>query len=89
MRIRVSHHTRYQYGEAANYTIQPIRLIPRDFDGQRVVHWRVFSEHHSRLPEIIDGHGNIVATHTVNAPHQASEIIVEGLVETVDTASFM
>jgi len=81
MRIRISHRTTYRYDEQATYAIQAIRLTPTSHVGQRVAHWRVFSEHHKRLPETEDGNGNIVTTHTVNFPHQRSEIIVEGVVE--------
>jgi transglutaminase-like putative cysteine protease len=89
MRIRISHHTTYRYVDLATYAIQAIRLTPRDHIGQRVVHWRVFSEYHKRLPETEDGHGNIVTSHTVNFPHEQSEIIVEGVVEVENTGGYI
>jgi len=89
MRIRVSHRTIYKYEDRVSYAIQAIRLTPKDYNGQRVVHWRVFSEYHKRLPEIQDGHGNVITSHAVNFSHQQSEIIVEGVVETTDTGGIV
>ncbi|GAB4147116.1 MAG: transglutaminase family protein [Sphingomonadales bacterium] len=85
MRLRIRHLTHYRYDQWVDYSIQTLRLAPRDHDGQRVLSWRVTGDGGRVLPMITDGLGNIVHCHSVNRPHRESAVLVEGEVETMET----
>lgn len=86
MRIHVRHRTVYRYDTRIDYTIQLLRLCPRDHEGQSVLGWDLrVPGRKEPLPVSEDGFGNIVHVHTVNAAHDETAIEIEGEVETSDT----
>lgn len=85
MRLRIRHLTQYRYDQWVSYSIQTLRLAPRDHHGQRVLFWRVTGDGGRALPAIVDGLGNQVHCHSVNRPHRESAVLVEGEVETGET----
>jgi len=89
MRLRVRHETAYRYQQPIPYAIQTLRLTPRSFDGMTVVSWRVAGETRRPLPSFVDGFGNVVHCHSLCRPHTRSSILVEGEVETSDTAGIV
>ena len=86
MRIRVRHQTLYRYDQPIDYTIQLLRMRPREHEGQSVLGWSVrVPGRKEPLPVSEDGFGNLVHVHTVNKPHAETAIEIDGEVETRDT----
>ncbi|WAC26023.1 transglutaminase family protein [Ancylobacter sp. SL191] len=86
MRIHVKHATIYTYDPPANGAIQTLRLTPRNHDGQYVVSWRIDVSESCRLRAHEDAFGNLTHTFAVEGPISELRVIVEGEVETQDTA---
>jgi len=86
MRIRIRHETEYRYDEPAKWTIQNLRMTPRDCDSQHVGPWRIEIDHECRLRESEDAFGNRLHRVTTEGPIAALRILVEGEVTTFDTA---
>lgn len=86
MRITVRHETHYTYDTPPKSVIQILRLTPRSHEGQHVISWRIDCDADCRLKDGEDAFGNIVHTFTVNQPVHALHLVVEGDVETFDTA---
>jgi transglutaminase-like putative cysteine protease len=86
MRIHVRHETAYHYATPAKYIIQKLRLTPRSHDGQFVRRWRIEVDQDCTLVETADAFGNIVHSFTLMGHFESLSIVVEGEVETEDTA---
>ncbi len=84
MRLRISHHTNYQYETPATSVIQLLRLTPRNHDAQYVARWRMDLSTDSRLHRHEDAFGNITHAFTAPGPFREIAISVEGEVETRD-----
>jgi transglutaminase-like putative cysteine protease len=89
MNLRVRHQTVYRYEAPVSYAIQTLRLSPRPHDGLRVVKWRVEAGGRDDLPFFVDGFGNMAHTHSINREHDSITLLVEGEVETEDTAGIV
>jgi len=83
MLIRIDHETVYKYDSPAHYTIQSLKLTPRDHAGQSVRSWRIDCDE-TLPPPFVDGFGNWTHTLVVDRPHETVRIRVRGLVETTD-----
>jgi transglutaminase-like putative cysteine protease len=86
MLIRVRRETIYRYAEPVRAAVQKLALTPRNYDGQRVLGWRIEVDHDCRLRACEDAFGNIAHSLGVDGPLDALTILVEGEVETFDTA---
>jgi len=86
MHIRVRRETIYRYAEPAKAAIQKLALTPRNYDGQHVLDWRIDVDRDCRLRACEDAFGNVVHTIYVDGPVEALTTVVEGAVETFDTA---
>jgi transglutaminase-like putative cysteine protease len=86
MRIRIRHETRYRYLEPAKSAIQHLRLTPRNFHGQHVKDWRIDVDRDCRLIGSEDAFGNLVHRFTVDGPLESITTMVEGEIDTFDTA---
>lgn len=86
MLIRVMHETRYSYDAPAAGVIQMLRLTPRNHAGQYVVDWRIDVSADCRLEPQEDAFGNIVHAFSTGGPLADLQMLVEGEVETQDTA---
>ncbi|QIB35546.1 transglutaminase family protein [Ancylobacter pratisalsi] len=86
MRINVNHATTYTYDPPANGAIQVLRLTPGNYDGQYVVRWRIDVSEGCRLRAHQDAFGNITHSFAVDGPISELRVLVEGEVETQDTA---
>jgi len=86
MRIRLTHETVYTYGTPAKGVIQTLRLTPRNHDGQHVVTWRIDVSADCRLDQHEDAFGNTTHTFTADGPLDRIAVVVDGIVETQDTA---
>lgn len=86
MRLLIRHETRYRYNSPVNRTLQTLRLTPRSHDGQEVLRWRVMPPAGASLVAGgEDGFGNIVDMLSLERPHDALTLLVEGEIETRDT----
>jgi transglutaminase-like putative cysteine protease len=86
MRIGVMHEACFSYDRPANGVIQMLRLTPRHHAGQYVVDWRIELSADCRLEPQQDAFGNIVHAFSTGEPLVELRVLVEGEVETQDTA---
>ncbi len=86
MRICVAHETVYRYDAPCTGVIQSLRLTPRNHAGQYVVNWRIDVSADCRLEPQEDAFGNIAHAFSVAGPMCELRLLVEGEVETQDTA---
>jgi transglutaminase-like putative cysteine protease len=86
MRICVAHETVYRYDAPCTGVIQTLRLTPRNHAGQYVVNWRIDVSADCRLEPQEDAFGNIAHAFSVAGPMCELRLLVEGEVETQDTA---
>jgi transglutaminase-like putative cysteine protease len=89
MRITLSHRTTYAYRNPQRAVLQNLRLTPRNHDGQYVQRWRIEVDHDAHLRQDEDSYGNIVHRLDVSGPIESLSILVEGEVETHDTAGII
>jgi transglutaminase-like putative cysteine protease len=80
MLLNIEHQTQYIYSEAAQYTIQQLRLTPRDGMGQQVKHWEIKVNGLGDAFE--DTYGNLTHTLVIDQPHYELLISVAGEIET-------
>ncbi len=86
MRISVRHRTLYRYDRPIDYSIQLLRMCPREHEGQSVLAWDIrVPGRKEPLPVSEDGFGNIVHVYTVNRAHAQTAVEIEGEVETSNT----
>jgi transglutaminase-like putative cysteine protease len=86
MRICVAHETVFRYDTPSTGVIQTLRLTPRNHAGQYVVDWRIDVSADCRLEPQEDAFGNIVHAFSISGPISELRLLVEGEVETQDTA---
>ena len=89
MRLGIRHVTVYSYDAPLRFITQSHRLTPVSTGCQRVVDWRVSAEGVVFGEHFVDGAGDRVNTMTVKGPVERIETVVEGAVETVDTAGVL
>jgi transglutaminase-like putative cysteine protease len=89
MRIRIRHDTTYHYDMPVSGVIQTLRLTPRNHDGQFVIDWRIDVSEDCRLDAQEDAFGNISHVFTADGPFASLSVLVEGEVETQDTAGIV
>ncbi len=89
MRIRIRHDTTYKYDIPVSGVIQTLRLTPRNHDGQFVIDWRIDVSEDCRLDAQEDAFGNITHVFTADGPFASLSVLVEGEVETQDTAGIV
>jgi transglutaminase-like putative cysteine protease len=80
MLLNIEHHTQYIYSAAAQYSIQQLRLTPRDGMGQQVRHWQI--KVNGQCHAFEDTYGNLTQTLVIDQPHHELLISVAGEVET-------
>src|SRR6266851_4198850 len=86
MRICVAHETVYRYDTPSSGVIQTLRLTPRNHTGQYVVDWRIDVSADCRLEPQEDAFGNTIHAFSTSGPISELRLLVEGEVETQDTA---
>jgi len=89
MKLRVEHRTVYRYEPAVRLVVQILRLRPSQFDGQRVVEWRIDAGGHPVDDGYVDGAGNCINMLTAHGPVEALEVVSTGVVEVVDRAGMV
>jgi transglutaminase-like putative cysteine protease len=76
----------YRYDAPCTGVIQTLRLTPRNHAGQYVVNWRIDVSADCRLEPQEDAFGNIMHAFSVAGPIGELRLLVEGEVETQNTA---
>lgn len=89
MRLKVRHATRYSYDVPMRFVTQSHRLTPASNEGQSVLDWTVSAEGAAFGAQFTDGAGDLVTTMTVPGPVERIDVLVEGVVETTDTAGIL
>lgn len=80
MKLNIEQRTTYAFNKPVGYTIQQLRLTPRDGFGQRVNNWHVKVS--GRTSPYTDAFGNTSHTLVLDSPHQEIVITASGEVET-------
>lgn len=88
MRLTIAHETCYRFAEPAQHSIQYLRLTPGQNACQRVLSWSVTTQEGTLTPWI-DGFGNNAHVSTIDEQHDEVKVLVEGVVETIDTAGVL
>ena len=89
MRLTVRHSTLYQFGAPMRFVAQSHRLTPSASAAQKVADWKVSADGAVFGSAFTDGAGDAVNTMTVQGPVERIAILVEGSVETRDTAGML
>lgn len=87
MLLDIRHETTLSYASPVNYSIQQLRLTPREDSTQRALNWRVQAPGNAR--RAIDAHGNVGHLLTLDGPHSEVSIVVSGTVRIADDAAWM
>jgi transglutaminase-like putative cysteine protease len=80
MQLSIRHATSYRYSLAQAYSIQQLHLTPRPEPQQRILSWSISTPGH--CVSYSDAYGNASHMLTLNEPHEAVDIVVEGVVAT-------
>ncbi|CAA7615976.1 transglutaminase family protein [Magnetospirillum sp. UT-4] len=83
MRLSIEHQTDYGYSAPTVYSIQYVRLSPREESIQRTLSWRLDTP--GQATPWRDGFGNLVHVVVQTRRHDALHIHVSGEVETTET----
>lgn len=89
MRLSVRHTTAYQYDLPMRFVTQSHRVTPGDHAGQKVISWQVKAQGAAFGAAFRDGAGDYINTMTVEGPIERIEVLIEGIVETNDTAGVL
>jgi transglutaminase-like putative cysteine protease len=89
MRLTVRHSTLYHFDKPMRFVTQSHRLTPAASAGQAVRDWSVSADGAVFGASFIDGAGDAIDTMTVPGPVERIAILVEGTVETTDTAGIL
>lgn len=89
MLLSVRHTTLYQFEMPMRFVTQSHRLTPVANGSQRVVDWSVSAEGAEFGASFVDGAGDAVSTLTAQGPVESLAVVVEGTVETTDTAGVL
>jgi transglutaminase-like putative cysteine protease len=80
MQLSIHHETLYRYTANQAYSIQQLHLTPRAEAQQQVLSWRINTP--GNCLAYSDAYGNLSHMLTLNEPHDAVRIVVEGMVAT-------
>lgn len=89
MRIRIRHRTVYAFDAPMRWVTQSHRLTPTPCSSQKVVDWSVTAEGATFGAGFTDGAGDEIRTMTIAGPVERVEVVVEGTVDTIDTAGVL
>lgn len=87
MLLDIRHETTLQYACPVSYSIQQLRLTPRDDSTQHPLNWQVQAPGTAR--RAVDAHGNIGHLLTLDRPHSELSIVVSGTVRLTDADAWM
>ena len=79
MRLQISHETSYTYTAPVHYSIQQLRLTPRNDPHQRVLSWQINAP--DRMQRFTDAFGNIAHSLVLSQPHESVRVFVDGVLD--------
>lgn len=79
MKHIIKHLTHYRYSQPVNYSIQVLRLTPRQDSHQHALKWHIDAP--GEMEQHLDAYGNITHTLTLNRPHDEIALRVTGQVD--------
>jgi transglutaminase-like putative cysteine protease len=79
MKHLIRHLTQYRYTAPVSYSIQTLRLTPRQDDHQRTLRWRIDAP--GSLEQQVDAYGNITHMLTLSGAHRSIDLSVTGQVD--------
>ena len=85
MYLNIQHTTKYQYDTPVTYSLQQVRLTPKERIGQSVVNWQTTIEGGNKELEFTDEHNNHVVLVSIEAGRSDISISSKGEVKTSDT----
>lgn len=77
--LAIRHETTYRYTAPLAYTIQQLRLTPRQDAHQQLKSWEISTE--GRRHGFVDAYGNASHTLTISGRHDEVRIVARGVVE--------
>jgi transglutaminase-like putative cysteine protease len=86
MRLKISHTTEYHYADPVQYSLQRLRLTPKNYPGQTVRGWKTAVHGANLEAGYTDHFGNHVDLVSTDAEQVTIRIVAEGEVETEDRA---
>ncbi len=89
MLLEIRHRTLYRFGAPMRWITQSHRLTPSACASQRTLDWRASVEGAVVGARFTDGAGDVISTMTLAGPVDEVEVLVEGEVETSDTAGVL
>ena len=89
MRLKITHTTRYDFGEPVSYGLQQLRKTPKSTRGQSVLSWQTHLEGAKAEVSFDDHHRNRVELVSMLGGTQSLSITSEGEVEMTDTAGIV
>lgn len=89
MHLKIRHLTHYVFDAPMRWITQSHRLTPSACASQRVLEWNIAVEGALIGASFTDGAGDAVSTMTIAGPVDHVEVLVEGTVETTDTAGVL
>lgn len=89
MLLNVDHLTRYSYDQPVRGVVQSHRLMPSQFDGQKLLSWSVTVSGGTMGGGFRDGAGDWIQGWSVTGPVTEIEVRVQGQVQTTDLAGVL
>jgi len=89
MRLKVKHTTSYFYSAPVNYSLQQVRMTPKQRQGQEILDWNVSIEGGRKQLEFTDQHANNVELISIDPGVERIIIDVTGEIETSDAAGIV
>lgn len=89
MRLKVRHTTVYAYDAPMRFVCQSHRATPAPSAGQKILSWAVTAEDALFGARFTDGGGDLISTMTVHGPVERIAVLIEGEMETSDTAGIL
>ena len=84
--FEIEHVSRYVYASPVRHCVMALCMMPRDDDGQRVLHFEASTAPHAPLNDEVDGFGNTKQVLTLHRAHQVLEVTARSTVETTRKA---
>lgn len=85
MKLSVTHTTRYRYDTPVSYSLQQVRLTPKNCSSQKTICWNIVVDGGSREVDFVDQHNNHVVLISIEPGQSEISIVSNGEVETTDT----
>ena len=90
MRLRITHHTVYNYENPVYFGVQSLRLTPSVYQGQAVIDWQIdMGDAGEAGAGFRDGAGDWIQLWSLRGPVTQVPVRIEGVVETTDLAGVL